>query len=322
MSKKSKKTAAGNSLDIPLEELPGVGDKTRQELVKAGYKSVRAIAEADPSKLAEKVDGVGDVTAQKMIDAAMELVKDASLQELPGVGDKTRQGLVKAGYKLLSKIAETDPSELAEKVDGVGEATAKKIVKAAKKMSKAPAVEKTPEKEAEEKPAPKKPAKKAKPAKKTPKPKPSEQRVDSRLVRLAREKRRRKPAFRNVQSHRWKRVKDSWRKVRGIDSAVREKKKGRPAMVNAGYRTPKAVRGLHPSNLEEVLVYRPADLDGLDPDIHAVRIGGTVGMRKKQAIIKKADTMMLRVLNPGAPEDLMEEDLFTELDVMDELEVD
>jgi large subunit ribosomal protein L32e len=93
-------------------------------------------------------------------------------------------------------------------------------------------------------------------------------------------------------------------------------------MVSVGYRTPKAVRGLHPSNLEEVLVYRPADLEGLDPDIHAVRIGGTVGMRKKQAIIKKADTMMLRVLNPGAPEALLEEDLFTELDIMDELEVE
>jgi ribosomal protein L32E len=68
-----------------------------------------------------------------------------------------------------------------------------------------------------------------------------------------------------------------------------------------------------------VYVCRPSDLDGLDPDIHAIRISSTVGMRKRQDIIKKADTMLLRVLNPGAPEAIDEADLFTDLD---ELEVD
>ena len=44
-------------------------------------------------------------------------------------------------------------------------------------------------------------------------------------------------------------------------------------------------------------------------------IGATVVMRKRQAILKKADAMSLRVLNPGAPESISEEDLFSELDV-------
>jgi large subunit ribosomal protein L32e len=76
---------------------------------------------------------------------------------------------------------------------------------------------------------------------------------------------------------------------------------------------------MHPSRYIEVYVHRPADIEGLDPDIHAIRIGSTVGLRKRQEIIQKADAMLLRVLNPGAPESVGEEDLFTDLD---DLELD
>lgn len=130
------KPPKGPAADIPLEELPGVGGKTRESLIKAGYKSVSAIADADTSKIADEVDGVGEATANKMIDAAKAIMKDYALEELPGVGEKTRTGLREAGYKSISKIASADAAELSENVDGVGEATAKKIIKAAKKMSK------------------------------------------------------------------------------------------------------------------------------------------------------------------------------------------
>ena len=85
-------------------------------------------------------------------------------------------------------------------------------------------------------------------------------------------------------------------------------------MVEIGYRKPRLVRGVHPSGYVEVLVYRPADLDSLDPEVHAARIASTVGALKRQEIIKKAESMMIRVLNAGAPEALEEEDLFTELE--------
>ena len=93
-------------------------------------------------------------------------------------------------------------------------------------------------------------------------------------------------------------------------------------MVAAGYRSPKAVRGLHPSGYVEIRVERPADLDNLDPDVHAIMIGSSVGQRKRQVIITKAETLMLRVLNPGVPEGFEEEELFSELDGLDDLEVD
>ncbi|TFG94955.1 50S ribosomal protein L32e [Candidatus Thorarchaeota archaeon] len=139
--------------------------------------------------------------------------------------------------------------------------------------------------------------------------------VEQRLVRIASNKKQRKPQFRADQAHRWTRISDRWRKVRGIDSYTRQKKKGRIAIVSIGYRSPNAVRYLHPSLFEEVLVYRAADLEGLDAEIHAVRIGGSVGGRKRQSIIAEADAKFLRVLNPGTTEEIGEEDLFTDLDL-------
>jgi len=93
-------------------------------------------------------------------------------------------------------------------------------------------------------------------------------------------------------------------------------------MVNAGYRSPKAVRGLHPSGYVEAMVFRPADLEALDPDVHAVRIAGTVGMKKRQLILDKAEMKLFKILNPGAPESVIEEDLFEELEGLDDMEVD
>jgi large subunit ribosomal protein L32e len=70
------------------------------------------------------------------------------------------------------------------------------------------------------------------------------------------------------------------------------------------------------------MVHRPADLDVLDPDTHAIRIASSVGLKKRQDILDKAETSMFKVLNPGAPESVVEEDLFEELEGLDDLEVD
>ncbi len=138
--------------------------------------------------------------------------------------------------------------------------------------------------------------------------------VELRLFRIAQQKKHHLPEFRRENAHRWIRLSDSWRNVRGNDSYTRQKRKGRIAMVSAGYRTPKAARDIHPSMHLDVPVHNVEQLEGLDPNVHAVRIGGTVGMRKRQEIIKKAEAMHLKVLNPGVPESAGEEELFSELD--------
>ncbi|MFW9799013.1 MAG: 50S ribosomal protein L32e [Candidatus Thorarchaeota archaeon] len=262
--------------------------------------------------------------------------KKAPITDVPGLGPKMAEKLAEAGVKTVAKLSKSKPDKLAAKVDGLSESGAAKFIAAAQELVSAPKVKKPkakkPKKKVEEeKPKTKKKVKKPKARpkkapkkkrKKKPEPKPVLVRdtlIDQRLLRLAKEKRRRQPKFRHEQAHRWVRVSDSWRKVRGIDNATREKRKGRIAMVSAGYRKPKSVRGLHPSRFIEIYVERPSQVEGLDPEIHAIRIGATVGLRKRQEIIRKADTLLVRVLNPGAPETIGEEDLFTNLE---DLEVD
>ena len=68
-------------------------------------------------------------------------------------------------------------------------------------------------------------------------------------------------------------------------------------MVDVGFRGPVAARDLHPSGFEEVLVYNVDGLEGIDPKKQAVRIGGTVGTKKRIAIEDRADELGIRVLN-------------------------
>ncbi len=146
--------------------------------------------------------------------------------------------------------------------------------------------------------------------------------VQSRLWRIACALRRRQPAFRNDQAHKWLRVPRSWRKVRGNDNDARRRVKGKIALVSPGYRKPVITRAIHPSGYVEVLVSRPADMNELNPQIHAVRIAGTVGEKKRQEILKRAEYMSLRVLNPGVSKRAEEEVLFSGLEEVEESEVE
>ena len=94
------------------------------------------------------------------------------------------------------------------------------------------------------------------------------------------------------------RIHPEWRKPKGVDNKVRRQDKGWPALVRVGYRGPVESRGLHPSGHFEVLVHRPADLDGLVPGRDVARIGGTVGAKKREQILSRATELGIRVLNP------------------------
>lgn len=253
--------------------------------------------------------------------------KKPELKDLPSVGPKLEEKLRAAGIKTVLKMSRAKADKLAEKVEGLSENGAAKLIEAAQGLlpDAAPAKKaekKKPAKKDEVKPEKKKTTpkkKKVAPKKKKKKPKVEVplrvKNTDQRILRIARKKKKHMPKFHHDGARRWIRVSDNWRKPRGIDSATREKRKGRIAMVASGYRTPKAVRNLHPSLFVEVRVHNPSEVENLDPDVHAVRIAATVGARKRQEILVAADAKTLRVLNPGISDEIGEEDLFTDLDL-------
>ena len=106
------------------------------------------------------------------------------------------------------------------------------------------------------------------------------------------------PQFNRQDYHKKKRVPTSWRKPRGTLSKQRVGIKGKGDTVEAGFRSPRAVRGLHPSGFEEVRVHNTDDLEGVDGDRQAVRIASAVGGRKRERIEDAAEEQGIRVLNP------------------------
>jgi large subunit ribosomal protein L32e len=109
--------------------------------------------------------------------------------------------------------------------------------------------------------------------------------------------RNKKPKFVRAESWKYDRFSLSWRKPRGLDNKIRRKIKGWPPGPSMGYKGPKIARFLHPSGYEEVIVYNVADLANVDVNSQAVRIGHTVGKRKRTDIIAKARELNLKILN-------------------------
>ena len=109
---------------------------------------------------------------------------------------------------------------------------------------------------------------------------------------------KKQPAFRRQEWFRYRRLsKTGYRKPKGKDSKMRQNRKYRAPMARVGYGKVAAARGLHPSGFAEVLVHNSNELDGLDPELQAVRIGAGVGNRKRSRIHDRADDLGLRVLN-------------------------
>ncbi len=111
-------------------------------------------------------------------------------------------------------------------------------------------------------------------------------------------KEKRKPNFwgrfgkKNLRTQRMKKF-NKWRKPRGIDILF-ERNDG--SIPQAGYRTPKSIRGTHPSGYQEVLVFSKKDLGNLKQN-QAARLSSTIGRKKRIELIKLANEKKIRILN-------------------------
>jgi len=119
----------------------------------------------------------------------------------------------------------------------------------------------------------------------------------TRLLKIRSKLKNSKPKFVRQESWRYKRIKSRWRSPRGIDSKMRYKYKAYPKQPGSGYGSPRKVRGLHPSGLEEVSIYNVDDLSKIDVAKQGARIAHAVSARKRMAIIEKAKELGIRILN-------------------------
>ena len=108
---------------------------------------------------------------------------------------------------------------------------------------------------------------------------------------------RKKPDFIRKRVKIFKRLGLKWRAPRGIHSKLRMHKREAGNLPRPGYGSPKAVKGLHPSGFREILVYNLNDLKKIGQG-EAARIAANVGKKKRLEIMKKADELKLKVLNP------------------------
>ncbi len=218
------------------------------------------------------------------------------IEDISGVGESKAESLREEGYESVEDVKAASQDDLAE-VDGIGNALAARIkadVGGLEVEEETEAEIEEEEPEAEEEPA-EDVETELQPRGLTEKT-PDLEDEDERL--LKQRKRTGKPQFNRQDYHKKKRTPESWRKPRGNLSKQRRGIKGKGDMVQAGYRTPKAIRGKHPSGFDEVRVHNVDDLDGVDGDTEAVRIGSKVGARKRERIEEVAEEDGIRVLNP------------------------
>ena len=106
------------------------------------------------------------------------------------------------------------------------------------------------------------------------------------------------PSFRRTEWFRYKRLSRSgWRAPHGMDNKQRRNYKYRGSLVRVGHGKVAAARGLHPSGFQEVMVHNLNDLETIDPETQAARVGKTVGGRKRENIHARADELGIRILN-------------------------
>lgn len=104
------------------------------------------------------------------------------------------------------------------------------------------------------------------------------------------------------QSDRYHKIKTNWRRPKGIDNRVRRRFKGQIPLVNIGYGSDKKTRHLTPDGFRRFVVSNVDELEVLlmQNRRYAAEIAHNVSAKKRIAIVEKAKSMNIKVLNANA----------------------
>uniref|UniRef100_A0A6T6MH63 60S ribosomal protein L32 n=1 Tax=Rhodosorus marinus TaxID=101924 RepID=A0A6T6MH63_9RHOD len=108
--------------------------------------------------------------------------------------------------------------------------------------------------------------------------------------------------FKRHHTDRYLRVKESWRRPKGIDSCVRRKFRGKVLMPNIGYGSNKKTRHLMPNGFYKFVVNNVKELDLLlmHNRTYAAEIAHNVSSKKRKEIIARAAELDVKVTNSKA----------------------
>ncbi len=121
--------------------------------------------------------------------------------------------------------------------------------------------------------------------------------LNAKLLEVRKAVKRRKPNFQIQNSNDpKKRFAGRWKRPKGLQSKMRERRKGNPRYIEPGYGSPVAVKGATAEGLFPIVVMNVAGLEKVGAD-HGVVISATVSMRKKAQIAKAATERRLKLLN-------------------------
>ncbi|KAL5007586.1 hypothetical protein ScPMuIL_016392 [Solemya velum] len=104
------------------------------------------------------------------------------------------------------------------------------------------------------------------------------------------------------QSDRYDRLKQNWRKPKGIDNRVRRRFKGQYKMPNIGYGSAKGTRHLMPDGFRKFLVHNVKELEVLlmQNRTFAAEIAHNISSKKRKDIVERAQQLSIKVTNPNA----------------------
>eukprot|EP01051_Picozoa_sp_SAG22_P021390 SAG22_NODE_4705_length_1186_cov_0.926403_1_plen_173_part_00 len=108
--------------------------------------------------------------------------------------------------------------------------------------------------------------------------------------------------FARHQSDQFKRVPESWRRPKGMESRVRAKFNGTILMPNIGYGSNKKTKHLLPNGYLKFTVSNPAELELLmmHNKKYAAEIAHNVSTKKREEMIERAAQLGIKVTNASA----------------------
>jgi large subunit ribosomal protein L32e len=131
--------------------------------------------------------------------------------------------------------------------------------------------------------------------------------TDKVLLEIRKRLKKKKPRFTKQDAHKKAKLSPAWRRPRGSDSKMRRGQRGYRRSVEVGWGSPRQVKGLHVSGLEQVVVFNPWQLSKLDPTQHGIIIGAAVGTKKRVSIAKEAMRKGITILNIKSPQQFLQD---------------